>query len=437
MRTLVKPVVLLAVLGLFCGQRAAAKTISDEPASRRHDPVNLRQKINIDMSRPLPLERFLFDVLREKYREATGKALQILIDEDRIKEAQRVDDIRDVTVLPVVFDDITIEKVLEFALPAGIDYEVRPGLLFITVQEKAQAGGAGKPPLPTGTSPRADEYRAEAERRTNAGFKLLKAGKYDEALSAYGYPGGTMGTALLHQADVAQPDGKTKRALELYNAYFRYFPFGELYWSAHQEGWVRAAASYLSLVRGMGEDARSKRAAIDIAAMDTWDQLRLLVNDKARSSKEIQKRISELADEIVEKFPGSIFCPAAALTAASITEYYPRGNGYMMNSIRPIPIFERYLAKMQKAGAPKRSRIIVLLEYARRYVSYYGQVKAPEKGLAAYQEIIRTTDISYEKRFCLLKMAEAAIYIREDPVELRRKLYEEFIAKYPQTRYPN
>ena len=82
------------------------------------------------------------------------------------------------------------------------------------------------------------------------GRKLLKQGRYDEALVAYAdWAHFEMGKGLLQLAQEAERDRKTEHALRLYEAYFHYYPFGGyLNWINSRGEWMQAAAGYLALL---------------------------------------------------------------------------------------------------------------------------------------------------------------------------------------------
>ncbi|MDP6380859.1 MAG: hypothetical protein QF662_05905, partial [Phycisphaerae bacterium] len=64
--------------------------------------------------------------------------LNIMINEEAIKKAKGVEDISEVFASPVQLEGVTVERVLELALPPDVSFDVRSDLILITTRERLQ-----------------------------------------------------------------------------------------------------------------------------------------------------------------------------------------------------------------------------------------------------------------------------------------------------------
>jgi tetratricopeptide (TPR) repeat protein len=264
-------------------------------------------------------------------------------------------------------------------------------------------------------SARAQGSRSDYEHMRAQSRILLSRGRYDEALSTYGPLGREMGGELLRMIADAKRGGKADAALRLYKAYFDYHPFGA---HDYRKEWNEAAYDYAALRQAVPEAAASPQAVQDIAVIGTYRQFQRY-QEKAQVENALR-----LADEIVENYPLSLFCPAAAVQAGYACDQH-RGRA------AAIALLERYLATMRASGAPARSQMRVLLSLARRR----GESKEAaelRKSLETYQALREMTGITYEKRRFLLDAAGVALKIADaDSLALSRTLFGEFLAQYP------
>lgn len=254
----------------------------------------------------------------------------------------------------------------------------------------------------------AQSRREAHDNAVREGCRLLEAGRYDQALSAYGEWGTELGEEFLRRADQARRQGQPDQAMELYKAYLHYYPFGWFSWRGQRGAWSRAADGYMSLLDKTEPAPSDKQAAQDQAARTLWERLSSLANGEALSNAAVQEEIFALADEIISKFPIGHFCPAAAHVAGFIAQHLPRDCGHTLDRGRSVRRLEACLEKMQDTGAPARSRVQVLLQLAESCSSSL-QNEWLRRAMQAYEEIRRTTDVSYERRYALLESAQMAL----------------------------
>ena len=271
------------------------------------------------------------------------------------------------------------------------------------------------------------------EKALAKGRALLDEGRYDEALLAYDWRGNTMAEDLIERISQAEREGRTTDTLQLYQAYFDYFPFSHaLFWYNKDKQWAQTLSGYTALLRKLPAEGLDESAREDLAAEDPWRRLWELAQDEARTRKSIQDQIFALADDIVGRFPKSRTCPGAVLVATQIAAFTPAETpeGTTEDPARRVRQIERYLDKMQRAGAPQRSRILVL-----KHLIWTPWPEGKDhkllKRLNGSLEIVRTTDVSYDKRCALLSAGYAALEIGEEEGEPARKLFRDFLARYP------
>ena len=132
------------------------------------------------------------------------------------------------------------------------------------------------------------------------------------------------------------------------------------------------------------------------------------------------------------RFPKSRTCPGAVLVATQIAAFTPAETpeGTTADPARRVRNIERYLDKMQRVGAPQRSRILVL-----KHLIWTpwpeGRDHMLPKQLNGHLEMVRTSEVSYDKRCCLLSAGYVALEIGEEEGEPARRLFRDFLARYP------
>jgi len=259
-------------------------------------------------------------------------------------------------------------------------------------------------------------FASAPEKVREEGRTLIRAGLYDEAVSTYAPWGRDMELALRSEIYAAGNRRDKKEELRLCRVYLDYYPFGQL--DTGLEHWRKIASKYVDLLIELEKDGADERVSQNIAAATAYEKLwqYRLKYDRTRGA--------ELADEIIERYPSSAFCPTAVFVV-----------GDMFDSRDVIPLYEGYLERMSEAGAPRRSRVLVMMQYA-QHCAYQDQDKdLLRKALATYQAIATLTDISYERRHSLLETAQIALRIGDDEsIELSRGLFSQFLAAYPDAR---
>lgn len=269
--------------------------------------------------------------------------------------------------------------------------------------------------VPGATATEAGARQSYKERMAR-GDRLLAAGKWEEALSAYGPWGARMGGELRKRIRQAQGRNDTQERLQLYQLYFRYFPFGHLEVQSNPNPWNSTAFAYAELLEKHGVAPGDEAAAQTIAAAPKYSELMKAIEKRHRL------RAAALTAEIVKEHPKSIFCPGAVLRLA----------GFKRRDAAAAAVCESHLPLLEKHGATERAQLQVLWALAAAHPHYTGEPDGHRKAVAAYLAIAQRTDISYEKCVCLFNAARSALSIREpDGLAQSRRLYREFLAKYP------
>ncbi len=249
------------------------------------------------------------------------------------------------------------------------------------------------------------------------GERLLAEERWDDALAAMAPWGQGVAEALRRRITEAKR-GDPGKLLALYEAYFHYYPFGELYWHSDARRWGELACEYAQLLKASPKAKADEAAAQTVAAEPTYRKL------MAAHQEYQEAQVLPLVQGIVGKYPKGIFAPAAVLTLANVKA---QGDG-----ARASPVCEEYLPLLRKGGAGERAQVLVLLTLGEACTDYGGDPERLRKGVAAYLEVAALTSVAYEKRFALLHAAQAALKIgKGDALIQCRKLFGEFIAKYP------
>lgn len=265
----------------------------------------------------------------------------------------------------------------------------------------------------------AADRRQRYQKAIEEGKRLLAEARWDEALSAYGPWGDRMRAELQRQMAAARGRDPEK-LLRLHEAYFRYYPFGYADWHGQGREWGQTACEYAASLRDAAKAEGDETVAQTVGALETYRKL------MAAHEGYKEAEVVPLVDEIVAKHPKSLFAPGAVLSLAHIKAQNQGGD-------QAAPICEKYLPLLQKGGAGERSQIMVLFVLGEAATGYRREPSLLRKGMAAYLEMARRTDIGYEKRVGLLKAAQAALGIGEgEALAESRKLFRKFLAKYPE-----
>jgi hypothetical protein len=196
----------------------------------------------------------------------------------------------------------------------------------------------------------------EPQRPTNdPGLKLLKEGRIDAAARLLGF-GELGGASLVARAERAQADGNLPDALGFYQAYLQLFPFGYLNWEDfRQVEWSRAAVAYIELL-AQTEKPDAEGFKQSLAALESYKQLR-----QAYARKNAME-YTRLTEEILGKYPHSIFAQAAVMTTCWGRDVCGHG-GRFENGPQ---LLRAYLGKMDRLGIPEEKRLLVMLLYQKR-----------------------------------------------------------------------
>jgi tetratricopeptide (TPR) repeat protein len=190
-----------------------------------------------------------------------------------------------------------------------------------------------------------------------------------------------------------------------------------LYWHQQHSDWNKWVFEYVELRKTIRQP-NSDQEKQDDAAISVYRELVKL------HAKYDLPGCRRLADQIVDKSPQSLFCPAAVLSVGHILEQHHGGRS-------AIPIYEDYLGRLQQK-APARSLQFVKLALAHDCVGYSNPKTEMEKAVAIYREVAEHSNVTYEKRLYLLRAAQAAQRIGDaGSLAFSRRLYSDFIVTYP------
>ncbi|MBM4038739.1 MAG: hypothetical protein FJ290_09510 [Planctomycetes bacterium] len=262
------------------------------------------------------------------------------------------------------------------------------------------------------------------ERRQKAlaeGERLLAEERWDDALAAMAPWGQGVADALLRRiADLKARRGDPQKLLALYEAYFRFYPFGVLYWHSDARRWNELAFEYAQSLKAATKGKDDEAAAQTLTAEPVYRTL----TDAQQKNQEPQASL--LAHRLVGECPKSLFAPAAVLTLANM-KAQARGDG-----AQGVAVCEEFLPLLRKGGSGERAQVLVLLTLADACTNFGNDPERLRKGVAAYLEVASLTSVAYEKRFGLLHAAQAALKSgKGDALVQCRKLFAEFLAKYP------
>ena len=290
----------------------------------------------------------------------------------------------------------------------------------------AAALGAVPPP---GRAAATDRPSAHDE-AVAAGRTLVEAGRFEDALAAYGPWGAEMGDELLGRIEAARRQAHHADALALSEAYLRYFPFGGASWREQRAGWGRAAETRLEAAAKV-DAAAGEALAQDRAAAELYQRLDRLADDRSRTDPAVQEQVFALADALIAKFPRSRFAAAAALTAALVAEDRPTASGAVHEPGRGLGYLEGYLGKMREAGAAAGDRLPLLYQAA-RYAESSDDPADRRKALAAWRDILETAPTPPQRRFAMLGAGRAALEAGSpDDLSFARRQFGEFLAAWP------
>ncbi len=184
----------------------------------------------------------------------------------------------------------------------------------------------------------------------NSVIKALQEGKIDEAIWR-DEVSGCSPEGLLRRARLARDDRKFGDALCYFEAYLQYFPFGRLSWTDQvRKQWTEVATEYVELLaRTDGEKVAWFKPSI--GSIDAYKEIQQCFAQKDAA------KYTRLADEILAKYPESIFVQAAILTVATGRSMHGHGGGFQSGE----HILADYLGRMQAKGIPERDQLLVKL----------------------------------------------------------------------------
>jgi hypothetical protein len=278
----------------------------------------------------------------------------------------------------------------------------------------------------------ADSENAAEEQRNQIierGRALIRDGRYREARQELGSSQWIVEEELYRSIDDAERGKRNVRALQLYKVQFAFFPLG---WQgdANIENargkWEERVLDYARLLSAspLVSDRRLAREERSAAPL-----FRAFI--KARDRKTARVAWT-LAQQLVERFPRSLFTLAAADGCSGFVWW---SREITEGTDAALHLFQATLAAQEKAGAPTRHRIIVLQHIALEAddVMRPSAMKA-HIGYQALRQIERLSDLPSEKSEALLKAAKAAMgFNEEDATAHSRTLYYEVLNKYPDT----
>jgi hypothetical protein len=181
----------------------------------------------------------------------------------------------------------------------------------------------------------------------NPGLQLLYQGKINEAAQVLELginPGGSLAN---HASQARAPAAR----LGFSEAYLQLFPFGYLTWEEDkQKEWGQVALGYLLLLERT-EKPEAEWYRQSLAARGRYEELR-----QAYEKKDA-KEYTRLADEIVAKYPLSIFCQAAIMTVCWGRSVKGHGGAFENGA----DLLRGYLAQMEKVAIPEKDRLLVML----------------------------------------------------------------------------
>lgn len=252
----------------------------------------------------------------------------------------------------------------------------------------------------------------------DAGLKALQQEKVDEAARLLDF-GPLGGSSLLRRAQAARTAGNSADALSLYEAYLQYFPFGFHRWEEYiQTEWSNVATQYLELL-AKTEKPKAEWFKQSLESLGMYRKLRECYERKEAA------QYAPLADEIVEKYPLSLFTPAAVMTAARGRAIFGHGLGFANGP----ELLRTYLIKMERAGVPERDRFLVLLMYHER-LNHREVTDGKKPSPPPVADILRLTQNPYIRRAYL---GEAVTQLlRNKDRETLRPQCRKFLAEFPE-----
>lgn len=270
---------------------------------------------------------------------------------------------------------------------------------------------------------------------------LAQRGNYDDAVAVYGRWKETwggwgrvrnkdvIGDQLLSQIVAAKQRGEKDEQLRLYQIYFRYFPFGWLDWQSDWHKWSQCALDYVELARERGVLSKTDDAASIL--------YRKLMDANAEESE-------LLVNEIVQKYPSSLFA------AAAVARVPPRDSQVRVANPPPPPphfttptvgVHGKHLEAMMNTDKSSRSFILFVWQAARE--------KAGRERVRLYQAMSESTAIAFERRYALIQAADTSFQIAcpdahrvalpgmaaiqcRDSLEQSRQFYERVLSEFPE-----
>lgn len=265
------------------------------------------------------------------------------------------------------------------------------------------------------------EYQ-EAKRRC---AELLRAGSFEKAIYENKLDIYDITKAFKLQINNAAKAGDHEAVMRLYKAFFEFYPFGNpfrrsWYWNCEGKYWGSMAIDYCgfkktfrNLATTPGEDQDSAAAELFRAIVDSYE-------------KGDMKSCAERADEIITKYPKSIFCGPAALYACAEDK---KAN----EKVSRIPFYENYHEKLEKAHCTPRNRVLLDLSFVSEYRQNSKAEDIVRKRISALREVEKLSEISFEKRQSLIAAGETALEAGEPSLlEEGREEFYRYLKRYPE-----
>jgi hypothetical protein len=221
--------------------------------------------------------------------------------------------------------------------------------------------------------------------------------------------------------------GRHAEAFVYYRGYLRLFPFGKMSWDEnYQQEWAMVAEAYVAAAVVSDE--------IDATEID-WIEIETAKLEQSRDALPIYRQLREayakrdaetysrLTDEILAKYPRSIFAAAAVMTTA-----YGRGvcrhGGVLENDVKGLA---KYLDRMAAAGIPEEERLPVMLmrqERAAHRRATFGDGEPPIEEV----DVVRLSKNPLVRRAYLRERLKAAL--SGDDMPLARRIAQDYLAEH-------
>lgn len=251
------------------------------------------------------------------------------------------------------------------------------------------------------------------------GLQALQQGKVDEGARQLGF--GPLGGSELYRR--AQSARNTADALSLYEAYLQFFPFGHHRWEEPiQDEWSNVAIGYIELL------TKSEKPT---AAWFKQSEESIAIYRKLRAAYQAKDAIkyTQMTDEIVAKYPLSIFTQGAVMTTARGRAIFGHGGNFESGT----DILQAYLLKMERAGVPEQDRLLVLLMYQER-LNHREVSEGKKPTPLPVADILRLSRNPFVRRAYLGETVLQLLRIKD--IETLRPQCRKYLAEYPEQGQP-